>query len=364
MSISEVQTQLVDFDAIESADAVEQRSELVRNVTSLFALTSETCSVEQLGIYDMVLVRLADMVEAEVRQQIAERLATLRRVPAETVQKLARDDIEVARPILIGSVALSDNDLLDVATSLGIGHAGAIAERDVLSDVVTDALINLDDVDLHKKVVANRNAKISNPGFEKLVASSSRDEGLQIGLTERGDVPDRIITALIGSASETVRQKLINSGRAQDASRMQEAGAVAVNNMSNEYWLSRYDFESAWQRVCMACRKGPINEKLLRQFAMQDRFAEAAAAFAVIVDMPFEQSKHWLVRTDPTPFLVTARALGFDNTTVKAMLAMGPWRHRLSAEDRAKAFSRYQKISFGEARQMIDCWRSSQKKAA
>lgn len=364
MYSSEMQTQLVDFDAIESAGAVEQRSELVQNVISLFALTSETCSVEQLGIYDSVLVRLSDMVELEVRSQVAQRLSTLRRVPSNTVQKLARDHIDVAKPILVGSVALSDQDLLDVAASLGIGHASAIAERDVLSDVVTDGLIDMNNIEVHNKIVANGNAQISVDGFKKLVLASSENEELQIGLTEREDVPDRIISSLIELATGSVREKLIRAGRTDDASRIKEAGSVAMTKMSNDYWLARYDFESAWQNVCVVCSKGPVDEKVLRQFAMQDRFAEAAAAFALIVDMPFEQSKHWLVRLDPTPFLVTARALGFEDTTVKAMLGMGPWRHRLSTEDRAKAFARFQKISFGEARQLMECWQGTKRQAA
>jgi len=364
MDEPEFQTQLVDFESLEKADASGKRSELARHVVNLFALISETCSVEQLGVYDMVLVRLSDMVEAEVRRHISERLAHLRRVPERTVQKLARDAIEVAQPILVGSVALTDADLMDVAATLGIGHASAIAERDVLSDVVTDALIDMNNVELHKKIVANRNASISGEGFKKLLSASLNNEDLQIGLSERADIPDRIIAAFVSLATDAVRKRMEKSGCIGDLSKVEAAGTAAMNKMSNEYWLSRYDFESAWQKVVIERRQPVIDEKLLRQFAMQDRFAEGVAAFSVIAGLSFEQAKHWLVRLDPTPFLVTARALSFDKTTVKAMLAMGAWRHRLSAEERENAFARYQKISFGEARSLTECWRSQKQQAA
>ena len=360
----QVSTQLVDFSAIEKSDAYEQRSELIRHVASLFALTSETCSVEQLGIYDMVLVRLSDMVEAEVRRHVAERLANLRRVPENTVQKLARDDISVAEPILLNSVALSDNDLLDIACSLGIDHASKIAERDVLSDVVTDALIALDNLILHKKVLENKNAQISEDGFQKLLMVSLAEEGLQEPLSERQDAPDRIIASLINQATDTVRQKLIDAGHAQDVPKVTAASSMTLHKMSNEYWLSRYDFESAWQRVNSMAQWGRVDEKQLRQFALQDRFADAVAAFSIIAGVPFEHAKHWLVRIDPTPFLIMARAHSFDRITVKAMLGMGAWRHRLSPEDRAAAFRKFEKIGLAEAVKLTESWRGAAQQAA
>ena len=360
----EIRTQLVDFDTLESTGSSEQCSELFHHVVSLFALTSETCSVEQLGVYDMVLARLAGMVEADVRREISAKLATLRRIPVTTVQKLARDRIDVAEPILAGSVALSDNDLVELISSVGGAHASAIAGRDVLSDVVTDVLIDLNDFGIFEKIVANHNARISSTGFEKLVAVSPGREDLQLALSKRGDIPERIKSELIVLATENVRLMLIHSDHAAQINAHKAAVAVANNEKPNEYWLSRYDFESAWQQVSEIWRFGQVDETLLRQFASQDRFAEAAAAFSILVGMSYEQSKHWLVRSDATPFLMAARALSFNDNTVKSMLTMGPWRHRFTVEDRARAFAHFQKISFDEARQRIECWLGSSRKAA
>lgn len=360
----QIQTQLVDFETLERADAVERRSELARNVVSLFALTSETCTTEQLGTYDMVLYRLADMVEVEVRRQISDKLATLRRVPETTLQKLARDDIAVAEPILIGSVALTDADLMDIAQSLGVDHASAIADREVLSEQVTDVLIDLDDVRLQKKVLDNAGAIISGGGFEKLYVNARKNEDLQIGLSDRKDTPDRIIAALINQATDAVREKLMHSGDGASSQKMIEAGAEAFDKMSNDYWLSRYDFPGAWKAVSQTAANGQIDERLVRQFAMQDRFAEAVAAFAIVAGMPFDHAKHWLVRLDPTPFLTIAKAVGFDKITVKSMLGMGPWRLRLSVEERVNAFGQFERMDRTEARSMIQCWQMPGQDAA
>lgn len=360
----QIDTQMVDFKSLESSDASEKRSELMRHVVMLFSLTSETCSVEQLGIYDMVLLRLSDMVETEVRRFVAGRLANLRRVPHNTVQKLARDEIAVAEPILLHSVALGDNDLLDIALSLGIDHAAAIAERDVLSDVVTDALIGLDNLILHKKVLANPGAKISDAGFQRLLMASLAEEELQEPLSERPDAPDRIIASLINQATDAIRQRLIEAGHADDVPKVDTASSMTLHKMTNEYWLSRYDFESSWQRVSEMSRWGRVDEQQLRQFALQDRFADAVAAFSIVAGVPFEHSKHWLVRVDPTPFLLMARAHSFSKVTVKAMLGMGPWRHRLSPEDRMAAFAKYEKITLSEAVRLTECWRGPAQRAA
>lgn len=361
---SQIKTHMVDFDSLDGAAAEARTPELMRHVTSLFALTSETCSVEQLDIYDMVLVRLSNMVETEVRRFVAKRLAELRRVPEGTVQKLARDNLAVAEPLLLHSVALSDNDLIDIAWSLGIGHASAIARRDVLSDKVTDALIALDNMVLNKTVLENRGAKISDEGFSKLLAASLAHEELQEPLSEREDAPDRVIASLINQATISVRQRLIAAGHASAVPKVETAGSMTLNKMTNEYWLSRYDFESAWERVAAMNQLGRVDEKQLRQFALQDRFPEAVAAFSLIADVPYEHCKHWLVRIDPMPFLIMARARSFNKITIKAILGMGPWRHRLTPEDRLNAFKAFSAIRLAEAVEKTACWRTRREEAA
>ncbi|GGB35865.1 hypothetical protein GCM10011316_05010 [Roseibium aquae] len=352
-----LKTELVNFSELNGENSAARRAELARHVATLFALTSDRCSDEQVDIYDSVLIRLVDMVEAEVRKYVAEQMCGLRRGPEETIRKLAMDQIEVAEPILKKSTVLRDADLVDIAQTQGNAHRFAIAQRDILSPDVTDVLVDNGDLRVKRKVVSNTGAAFSDRGFTTLISDAASDATLQLFLAERPDLADKHIQALIAVASGEVRRKLLERGQTQEAGRVDEAADIAAQKMSNQYWLSRYDFETARNRVLVLARRGMVTEAALRRFASEDRFAEAVAAFAWMARCGLEEVSHWMVRADPEPFLILAKATGLSSITVGALLSIGPWRHRLSPETRAMAMQSFERLSASEAKRKMAHWK-------
>ncbi|ODN70064.1 hypothetical protein [Methylobrevis pamukkalensis] len=115
-----IESNLIDFKSLDRDPTPNRRDELMRSVASLFAVTSENCTLEQIEIYDQVLSRLADMVETEARAFAAAKIAPLRRAPEDTIRRFARDEIEVARVVLAKSPVLTDHDLLDIIRDFGV----------------------------------------------------------------------------------------------------------------------------------------------------------------------------------------------------------------------------------------------------
>eukprot|EP00873_Tetraselmis_striata_P045182 jgi/Tetstr1/465446/TSEL_010130.t1 len=271
-------TELVNFEALALEDDMSRRNDLARNVATLFSFTSETCSDEQIETYDHVLVRLADMVEAQARAFIADRLAKLRRAPENTVRRLAQDEIVVARPLLERSTVLRDVDLIEIARDCGDDHRMAIATREILSELVTDVLVEEGGDPVKRAVAENAGASLSSFGVSRLLDAASIDEELQLALAERGDLQEAEISRLAELAGE----------------------------------------------------------RTLLRFAEQDRFAEVVATFAMLGDIGLEEAKHWMVRLDTDPFLIVAKACGLKASTVDTLLTIGPWRYRLPAAERAR----------------------------
>lgn len=351
-----LKTELVNFSMLERGASAEQRDELTRHVVSLFSLTSQTCTKEQMDIYDSVLLRLADFVDTAARSYISEELSALRRAPEATVLRLANDIIDVARPMLEKSTVLRDIDLVDIARNNGQSHLFAIAGRDVLSELVTDVLVERGDNTVKRRVAGNEGATFSERGMAKLVEAAAEDEGLQIKLSERNDLHDDYIVKLIAVASEEVRKQLVEQGETGSARNIPQAARLAAQQMSNEYWLSRYDFETAQESVHAMVNRGGVSEQVLRRFADEDRFPEAVVAFAYLGGIGFEAAKHWMVRIDTDPFIIVARACGLSTMTVQALLKIGPWRNRLSSEMRMEAFNRFQSLSKDKAHQLLTMW--------
>lgn len=351
-----LKTELVNFSELTGEDGSARRAELARHVATLFALTSDRCSDEQVDIYDSVLIRLIDMVEMEVSRFVSEQMAGLRRGPEETIRKLAQERIEVAEPILKRSTVLRDADLIRIADSNGNCHRLAIAHRDVLSKEVTDILVRRGDLRVKRKVASNGGAILSDESMQMLISDSASDATLQSYLSDRGDLDEVHIRALVAVAGEEVRRKLLARGKRSEAERVDEATEIAAQRMSNQYWLSRYDFETARSRVLLLAKQGMVSETTLRRFATEDRFPEAVAVFAWLARCGVEEVSHWMVRTDLEPFLIMAKANGTSAITVRALLAIGPWRHRLTPEDRTKAMSNYERMTVADAKRKLAHW--------
>ncbi|MBO0343735.1 DUF2336 domain-containing protein [Roseibium limicola] len=351
-----MKTELVNFKALDAEKNASRSSELARQVATLFSYTSDRCSAEQVDTYDKVLYRLVGMVEVEVRQFVAEKMSQLRRGPEETLRLLAGDQIEVAAPILRDSPMLRDLDLVSIADRQGDRHRMAIAQREVLSEKVTDVLVRRGDILVRRTVAKNAGALFNDGTLCALIHDAASDASMQEILSDRLDLADGHIHQLISVAGDKVRCKLLQRGRPEEASRLSEAVDTLALNMSNEYWLGRYDFETAQNRVLVLAKRGMINESALRRFANEDRFAEVVAAFAWISHCGLEEVRHWMVRPDPEPFLVVARANGLTSITVNQLLNIGPWRHRLSPAERRNAVAAFDRMSISDARQKLALW--------
>ena len=111
--------------------------------------------------------------------------------------------------------------------------------------------------------------------------------------------------------------------------------------------------------MLLLAKRGMVNEAALRRFASEDRFAEAVATFAWLVRCGVEEVSHWMVRPDPEPFVVLAKASGLTSITVSALLAIGPWRHRLPPETRTDAMTLFEQMTVAEARRKMAHWNSN-----
>lgn len=342
-------TQMIDAKVLASEPSAERRSELMSNIATLFAIASESCTHEQIDIYDSVLSRLAEMVESEARCFAARKIAPLRRAPHGIVLKLAADEIMVARPILTQSPVLTDADLVGIADRAGTAHLDAIAERRVLSERVTDVLVDRGDEGIRHKLADNHGALFSEESFERLAKDALHNPLTAAALGARADTPDVVIERLVAEATDEVRRLLAGRGEAQ----LQAAGRVAAERMSNGYWLDQFDFETAYARLVALGGRSVASEHLLTQCALENRFPDTVAAFAMLAGISLEEAKHWMVRLDVEPFLVVARARGLRHATVQVLLRTGPWKHRLTPQMRIEALNRYQTIDADWARETL-----------
>src|SRR3954466_13055940 len=94
----------------------QKRIHPLRRITDLFITGAEQLGDEQVELFDEVIGRLANQIEARARAELADRLAEVPNAPVRVLTDLASDDvIEVAKPILTYSTRLDDQTLIGIA---------------------------------------------------------------------------------------------------------------------------------------------------------------------------------------------------------------------------------------------------------
>jgi uncharacterized protein (DUF2336 family) len=321
--ISEVES------AIASGSA-DKRVDALRKVTDLFMVRADEYSDDQLEVFDDVISRLAEQIEATARAELARRLAPVNRAPGAVIRALASDQaIEVAEPVLRQSPRLTEDDLLTVAQSQRQDRLLAISKRATVSEAVSFVLVTRGDREVVRSVAHNDGAKFSHAGFGKLVERSADDDELALSVGMRKDVPKEHFQTLIAKASEAVFRKLAanNPAAAAEVNRVlfdvtgHKAGerppAPAKPAAPRDYKRAKTAFEALQ-------KSGKPIEKGIQEFAATGQFEPTVVAISTLCQLPIEAVARILSdkHADNDLALLLVKAAELRWATAKAILEL------------------------------------------
>ena len=155
-----------------------------------------------------IFLTLAKQAEREVRRALAERLAGAEWAPAALVNVLALDEIEIARPILLSSPVLQDDDLLRVLIEASLEHQIAVARRPRISGRVVDAVIERGEPAVLTALATNRTAEVSPDGLRRLVEHSRRIAALRGPLIRHPRLTQALAREMYHWLGEALRQSI------------------------------------------------------------------------------------------------------------------------------------------------------------
>jgi uncharacterized protein (DUF2336 family) len=168
------------------------RHGVLRRVVDLFLGNADAYANEHIIVFDDVICRLIVNIERAPLVELSNRLAPVPRAPVRVVGTLARNrDPAICGPILAQARTLLDSDLAEVAgrDQIELDLLVKIAARAELSEAVTDVLLKRGHPDIRRAVLANRNARISEVGFARLVSSINGDKKLAAAIAARDNLP-------------------------------------------------------------------------------------------------------------------------------------------------------------------------------
>jgi uncharacterized protein (DUF2336 family) len=209
------------------------REEIFLAVASLYRLQGTYLNDRERSLMQDILRRLARDVEMAIRISLAERLADDTSAPHDLILLLADDRIEVARPLILRSPLLTEDDVLKMIAQCGEDHHLAIAGRANIGEPVTEALSQSQSVPVLTALVLGRAigqagdavkaepaAPKAEPGegaqklIEKLAASGQLKAGFLLRVLHQGqiDLFDLAFARLLNIPLPEQRRKFYETG--------------------------------------------------------------------------------------------------------------------------------------------------------
>ncbi len=340
------------IDAVDTG-GVRERLRILQRITDLFIAGSHSYSDEQIALFDDVLQQLAADIEVEARARLADRLSGVRQAPPRLIRTLAFDNvIEVARPVLMRSEQLTDDDLVENARTKSQEHLLAIAQRLKISEAVTDVLVERGDQRVVRRVARNKGARFSLAGFERMTVRAQRDRRLTLTLGQRSDIPRQYFIKLLENASASVRARL-EAANPELAAAIGESVDEVAGAMQQESRALSQKFNAAERDARRRYKTHPVTEANVHAPARSQEFEKAVISLARLGRFPVDVVERALLDHREDMTLILAKAAGCSWMTAKELLLMQAAGRSLSAEDLDQALERYKKLRPETARNII-----------
>jgi uncharacterized protein (DUF2336 family) len=348
-------------DAIKSGSK-DKRVDTLRRITDLFVAGADRFNDQQIDVFDSVLGRLIERIEARALTELSQRLAPIHNAPLEVVRRLAGDDdIAVAEPILTTSTRLSDEDLIEIANTKTQAHLLAISARPRIAAPVTDVLLRRGDDRVFHRLAENPEANFSDDGFAALVKHAENDEGLAEKVGLRFDIPLRLFQELLLRATEAVRSRLLAASGPSGRGHIQSILTAISEDADREARkLHDRDYTQARDRVLAMRARGQLSNAAFFEFAKSGCYAEIVAALSVLSGAPLPLMEKLLQSEHVEAFLVPCKASNLEWPTTRLILTCRTVGRKTTAKDLDQAQNDYLKLSTNIAQRILRFWQVRQ----
>lgn len=319
-------------------------------VALLFRMQGEQLSERERALMRDILKRLTRDVEMAIRIQLAERLADDPETPLDLILLLADDAIEVARPVILRSQKLTDDDILAFVAHADEVHQAVCAERPHIGEPVTECLAASESESVLVALVRNVTARIRAATFETLVEKSRRIAALQEPLAHREDLPAPLATRLCQWTSDALKTYIVSSRKLDPA----VAGGLVEEAARAVVAVPKADpAESGRKLIDKLAAAGQLKSGFLVRVLQQGQTDLFDLAFSRLLELDPMHFRELFYRRGPRPVALACRAVGIDRcvfptvyTASRRSRSISPI---LSPDERSEVDAVFNAFSRGEA---------------
>jgi uncharacterized protein (DUF2336 family) len=178
-------------------------------MADLATLPTGTLTPEEKTRLDGILIDLVRYVERSVRAKAATRLSRAGDPPPAILRALALDEIDIAKPILCDSKALSALDLAEIAREGTRAHRLVLAGREDVPEPLSEALVDHGDIEIVDALVSNKKSKISPKTLDRIAEMYKEAPHLHAPLLARPHLSPITAYKMFWWVSSALRQHIV-----------------------------------------------------------------------------------------------------------------------------------------------------------
>lgn len=350
-------SRLKQLIAVAQEGSSETRRDLLRDITDVFMTAPDRYTSTEMQHFDVIMSRVTEQVETALRRELAEKLADVPNAPKGLVRQLARDEFSVAEPVLRRSKALTEEDLLGIVRQRGQEHMQAITMRESLPEKLTAELVERGNEEVLVALAGNRGATFNDRTMEKMVDHSRSIKSLQKPMTERFDLPPKLLTRMYFFVSSALKKEILKRSDMLDPTLIDEAvSANRTKILDQAVTTAKSEVEGARQFIAEKAAANKINESLLKELIEAKRSTEFLLAFSHLAGLDTSTAQSILKDSTWESLAIVSRAAGLERATF-AKIVFGLQRDNEQQKKALRILDLYLKIPQEAAERVMRFWR-------
>lgn len=290
----------------------DKRRALLHDMSELFLESAEVRGDDaSSAIVEDILITLAHDMEASVRAELAERFADHPDAPEDLVNDLARDVIEVARPLLARSTKVRDETLVESVRLHGASHARVIANRDEVSESVAEAVAETRDDEALVTLARNDAAQLSRAAMEHLVDHAETCPELHEPLVEHQAIDPDLLNELFFVVKTTLRERILERHDEFDPDTLEAAFAAAQERLERTSGAQPADYDDAVRYVAAKKLRRKLTHELLAELLLQGELTKFTVAFGDTVGLSYAAARRSVDSPSIDPLAIACRSAAF-----------------------------------------------------
>ena len=318
-----------------------RRDTILRVLTDLFILDGDRQSPAERNMQEELMLNLLSEAGLVMRRELAERLACHPAPPLRIVQRLARDEIEIARSLLLHCLTIDDDELALIARTDTQDHVLAIVERPAIGPKTAEAILARANRNATIALCRNSHASLTPAALSRLQDMASADPDIARALIERGNIEPTLMLSLFWQADSAKRETII---------RELAARADGIDQLAPDIPVISAPMRKASKAGREAAHHG------LTAILVQHRTDDFCVMFAKLMGIKQQLMKRIMRDRSGEPFAIACAAAGFPHEAFTTLVILYNPEVGQSVERVYGLGGFYDKVPEAVAWRMLEAW--------